>query len=93
MTRILRPDEPGIVVSPVTVLHAFRYGVGRMTFAQADALDLLRTHWPQIARWRDSIEADLETVVRVHGDRPGTRDCAARAQEALDWIAAQEADQ
>lgn len=77
-----------VQVDPFVVLYAFRYGLGRFTYAHGDALKLMRDHWPHLRQWRDSIEADLERIA----DEPAqntTLACgnAESCDEALEWIA------
>ena len=38
-------DLPRHHVSSSTVVYAIRYGMGRMTYADQDARDLVRAHW------------------------------------------------
>lgn len=61
-------------------------GLGRLTYAHADALGLIRTYWPFLRRWRDSIESDLRLA--MSDVLPGRKD---GCQELLDWIETREA--
>lgn len=63
-------------VPSTTVVMAIRYGMGRMTYADSDARDLVRTHWPDMHPTdqqvvREDIEAHLQLCL-VHLSSKGS---------------------
>lgn len=76
------PDVHSELVSPWTVLMAVRYGLGRPTYAHADALALMVRHWPALRQFKTSIVADLEAQARTGMNE----EIRATSADALNWI-------
>lgn len=51
------PDE--------VILYAFRYGIGRATYAHSDAIDLVIEHAPILTKWADTIIPDIHNSERA----------------------------
>lgn len=76
-----------VLVAPEVVVYAIRYGLGRLTYAHSDALELVKAHWPLIVErgWARTTRNDVEAVVQTTTDAH-TRNTA---REVLEWIDAQ----
>lgn len=74
-------DEP---VPAYVILYAVRYGLGRQTYAHADALQLIRNYWPLLRQWKDSVVGDLHLTLARMGDNNLERKRELKA--VLDWI-------
>lgn len=75
-----------VQVDASIVLYAFRYGLGRLTYAHGDALGVVRANWSAVRKWRETIERDLQaTMARCTGS---AIECGMRDQcaELLAWI-------
>lgn len=76
-----------VEVEPWVLLMAFRYGLGRRTYAHGDALSLVRRYWPQMERWQGSIVSDLEHALQPVFEMPD--DQRRATEDLLLWIAEQ----